>query len=819
MELSINKIKEITNGELSGTAEGTINQILIDSRGYCSPGKTAFFALVGPHNNGHDFIDQLYSKGVRCFVISSIPEDKSIYKNTSFILVENTLLSLQLIAIFCRGEFNKPLIGITGSNGKTIIKEWLTQILSGTQKVIRSPKSFNSQVGVPLSLWRLDNDFDLAIIEAGISLPGEMKNLEKMIKPDIGIMTNVGEAHQENFKDFEEKIEEKLDLFKESSILIYCKDHRSIDGIIKNRFSGKKKKLFTWSQKKDADLTVQKVETIENNTQIITLYNGITEKITIPFTDKASIENAIHTLLLLKILNYPSEKIAIGMKELEPVAMRLELKKGINDCILINDTYNSDLASLEIALDFLKQQQLLDKTLILSDIFQSGMTDSNLYAKVAEMVQKRGIRKFIGIGEALFTNAEKFHGVKKFYKTTDEFLKYFSRNHFNNEVVLLKGSRDFEFEKISDQLEFQAHETVLEVNLGSLINNLNYFRKKIQPETSIMVMVKAFSYGSGSYEIANLLQYQRVDYLAVAFTDEGVTLREKGIGMPIMVMNPDSENLLNITRYSLEPEIYNKTILHSFQEHVKKTGTGPYPIHIKVDTGMNRLGFVVSEVDSLLEELKKIKEFEVRSVFTHLVGSENPDLDEFTFKQIELFKQICDKFRMTFSQKIKFHILNSAGIERFPQAQLDMVRLGIGLHGISFTENATLKNISTFKSIISQIRKVRVGESIGYGRKAVAKKEMRIAIIPVGYADGLNRKLGNGNWSFYLNGINVPIVGDICMDMCMIDISDTFANEGDPVEIFGNNVTVKQMARVLDTIPYEILTNISSRVRRIYIQE
>ena len=819
MELSINRIKEITNGELSGPADGTINQILIDSRGYCTPGKTAFFALHGPHNNGHDFIDQLYSKGVRCFVVSSIPEDKSIFNKTSFILVENTLVALQSIAIYCRSEFNKPLIGITGSNGKTIIKEWLTQILSGSKKVIRSPKSFNSQVGVPLSLWRLDNDFDLAIIEAGISLPGEMKNLEKMIKPDIGIMTNIGEAHQENFKNFEEKIEEKLDLFKESSILLYCKDHKSIDEIIKNRFRRKNKKLFSWSQKEEADLTVQKVETIENNTQIITLYNGITESITIPFTDKASIENAIHALLLLKVLDYPHEKISKGMKELEPVAMRLELKKGINDCILINDTYNSDIASLEIALDFLKQQQLHKKTLILSDIFQSGMADNKLYAKVAEMVQKREIIKFIGIGEALFTNAEKFHGNKRFYKTTDEFLKYFSRNHFNNEVVLLKGSRDFEFEKISDQLEFQAHETVLEVNLGSLINNLNYFRKKLHPKTSIMVMVKAFSYGSGSYEIANLLQYQRIDYLAVAFTDEGVTLREKGIGMPIMVMNPDSQNLLNITRYSLEPEIYNKTILHSFQEHVKKTGTGPYPIHIKVDTGMNRLGFIVSEVESLLDELKKIKEFEVKSVFTHLVGSENPDLDGYTLKQIKLFNQICNKFSLAFPYNIKFHILNSAGIERFPQAQLDMVRLGIGLHGISFSENATLINTSTFRSIISQIRIVNTGESIGYGRKAIAKKEMRIAIIPVGYADGLNRKLGNGNWSFYLNGTLVPIVGDICMDMCMIDISETPASEGDPVEIFGNNVTVNQMAKVLGTIPYEILTNVSSRVRRIYIQE
>ena len=818
MELTIKKIAELTRGDLSGPGESIISHILIDSRTYSTP-KTAFFALQGPHHDGHQYINQLFTKGVRCFIISKLPDKTKNWDNTSFVIVQDTLKALQTIAIHCRDDFQKPLIGITGSNGKTIIKEWLSQVLSANKKVIRSPKSYNSQVGVPLSLWLLNDDFDLAIIEAGISKPDEMKKLEKMIHPDIGIMTNIGEAHQEYFENIEHKVREKLDLFKLSSIIIYCKDHAVIDKIINERFGGKEKEIYCWSQNKKADLTIKKITRKKASTLIEASFKEKTEQIEIPFTDQASLENAMHAWLTLKILGCSSEQIVQGMQELNPVAMRLELKKGINDCTIINDTYNSDLASLEIALDYLQQQQQKNKTLILSDIFQSGMADNDLYYKVAEMIEKRGINQFIGIGEAIYSNADKFHSNKKFFKSTDEFLKYFSRNQFNKEVILLKGSRNFEFENISAQLEFQAHETVLEVNLGNLLNNLNYFRKKLNPETRIMVMVKAFSYGSGSFEIANLLQYHRVDYLAVAFTDEGVALREKGVSVPIMVMNPDSENLHNITRYSLEPEIYNKKILNSFQEHIKRIGSGSYPVHIKVDTGMNRLGFTTDEIDTLLEKLKKIKEFEIRSVFSHLVGSEDPGLDNFTIKQIKLFKNICDKFNDSFPYKINFHILNSAGIERFPEAQMNMVRLGIGLHGISSSSDNALTITSTFKSIISQIRKIKIGESIGYGRKAIANKEMRIAIIPVGYADGLNRKLGNNNWSFFIKGEFAPIVGDICMDMCMVDISAIQVAEGDSVEIFGNNVKVQEMSNILDTIPYEILTNVSSRVKRIYIQE
>lgn len=819
MELSIKKIKELTNGELIGSGEGIINQILIDSRAYCTPGKTAFFALKGPHNDGHNYLNQLFTKGVRCYVLSSLPGDLTVFEESSFILVENTLIALQSLAVYCRSTFERPLIGITGSNGKTIVKEWLSQILSSSKRVIRSPKSYNSQVGVPLSLWLLDSEFDLALIEAGISMPGEMKKLEKMIKPEIGIITNIGEAHQENFADFKQKIEEKLDLFEHASTLIYCRDHILIDKAIRKRYYGKKKEILSWSQNEIADLTLSEITKKKNSTSIVASFRGKTEEIEIPFTDQASIENAVHTLLALKVLDCPSEQIVMGMEELEPVAMRLELKKGINECTIINDTYNSDLASLEIALDYLQQQQLEKKTLILSDIFQSGLSEADLYSKLADMIMNRGINQFIGIGESLYAHADKFHGNKKFFKSTEEFLKYFSRNQFNKEIILLKGARDFEFERISSQLEFQAHETVLEVNLGSLQSNLNYFRNKLKPETSIMVMVKAFSYGSGSFEIANLLQFHRVDYLAVAFTDEGVALREKGVSLPIMVMNADFNNLHNITRYSLEPEIYNEKILNSFRNHIKKTGTGPYPIHIKIDTGMNRLGFEASEIDHLLDELKNIKEIEIKSVFSHLVGSENPDLDEFTTKQIKLFTEIQNKFKKAFPYKIKFHILNSAGIERFPEAQFNMVRLGIGLHGISSTANSSLSTTSTFKSIISQVRDIKPGESIGYGRKAIASTGLRIAIIPVGYADGLNRKLGNGNWSFYINGIHAPIIGDICMDMCMVNISAIQANEGDTVEIFGKDATVIQMAETLDTIPYEILTNVSSRVKRIYIQD
>ncbi len=819
MLFQIEEIASITEGKLTGRGNRTVSRLVTDSRIHCIPEESVFIALSGPHHNGHQFIDRLYAKGIRCFIVSNPQE--SACEEASFVIVPDTLNALHKLAAHCRKKFKGPLIAITGSNGKTIVKEWLAQIMSRNKNIIRSPKSYNSQVGVPLSLWLLDNEFEYAIIEAGISKVGEMERLERIILPDFGIMTNIGEAHQENFLDLENKIDEKLKLFEHCSSILYCKDHKLIDKIINNKYGSTEKKLFCWSRNELADLTVNKVLQKESSTILQATYRGGEISVQIPFIDHASVENAINVWLLLLVLEWNKNETSEGFKLLNPIAMRLELKKGINDCTLINDTYNSDLASLEIALDFLEQQpQQNKKTLILSDIFQSGRTNDDLYKRVSEMVHKRGVDKFIGVGESLYYQADKFQGNKKFFKSTDEFLKHFSRNQFRNEIILLKGARNFEFERISGQLEFQVHETVLEIRLNAIANNLNYFRKKLEPETKVMVMVKAFAYGSGSFEIANTLQFHGVDYLAVAYTDEGVTLREEGISLPIMVMSPDPSSLENLTRYSLEPEIYNQRMYTSFVEHTRKQGLSSYPIHIKVDTGMHRLGFQPDEVDDLIKELQYTKEVKVVSVFSHLAGSENPGLDEFTHTQLKIFRDIRQKFKNSISEsKIIFHILNSAGIERFPAARFDMVRLGIGLHGIGVLPGNSLSIVSTFKSTLTQIRKIRKGESIGYGRKVIAEKDKQIGIIPVGYADGLNRKLGNGRGMVYYQGIRIPIVGDICMDMCMIDISGISASEGDEVEIFGKHVKIQEIADLLDTIPYEILTGVSRRVKRIYIQE
>ena len=821
MNLLVSEIAKITDGKLIGQGDFQISQLLIDSRSYSLQGKTVFFALRGPHHNGHHYITQLIARGVNCFVLNETPENSGEFSNTSFILVKDSLLALQKLAAYCRKQYLSTLIGITGSNGKTIIKEWIAQILSGKKNVIRSPKSYNSQVGVPLSLWLLEESFEYAIIEAGISKPGEMEKLEQMIRPDIGIISNIGTAHQQNFSDINEKLREKLKLFKDSSVILYCKDHELVHKTIQETFSASGKQLISWSGKQAADLEIHSITTGESFTSFIVKSGEIEQLIEIPFTDKASVENAIHVCLLLVVLGFKLAEITPGMRELQQVAMRLELKKGIRNCTLINDSYNSDLASLDIALDFMEQQkQQENKTLILSDIYQSGLSDEKLYSRVSEMLISRGITRFIGIGSSIYENADKFQGNKQFFRSSEEFLNHFSRNQFQNELILLKGARDFEFEKISQQLEYQVHETVLEINLNAITHNLNYYRNKIGKKTKLMAIVKAFSYGSSSYEIANLLQYQGVNYLAVAIADEGILLREKGISLPVMVMSPDPNSFHVLTTYSLEPEVYSFRILYQFIDHLKSSGIQNYPIHIKVDTGMHRLGFSPDDLPDLLEFLKIHREVKINSVFSHLAASDKPQHDKFTLKQIKLFKKVQTMFdEVPGHEDILYHILNSAGIERFPEAHFDMVRLGIGLHGIGTTENNHLEVVSTFTSTITQIKKVAAGESVGYNRKGSATGERIIAIVPVGYADGIDRKLGNGNGSFYIKGKRVAIAGEVCMDMCMLDVTGLNIREGDKVEIFGKNILVTELAEKLDTISYEILASISQRVKRIYIQE
>ncbi len=819
MIYTTSQISDIIQAQYVGKHDCEINNLLIDSRNIISSPNTLFFAIKGNRHDGHEFIDELYNRGIQNFVVEFLPKNHFSFPKANFLIVKNTLRALQKLAAFHRKEFRYPVIGITGSNGKTIVKEWIYYILQGKKQIIRNPKSYNSQVGVPLSVWLMDGIYDLAVFEAGISLPGEMEKLEKIIQPNIGLITNIGEPHQENFKDYKEKATEKLKLFFNSDILVYSKDQDLIDKLVRKDEILSKKKHFTWSENEVADLVV-KTNQKGNTTEIKFQLKQYNDTLTIPFTDKASVEDAVHVLSLLCALEVNPIEFKSRFENLPPVAMRMELKKGTNNCSIINDSYNSDLKSLEIALNYLSQQnQHRKKTLILSDILQSGKNDKELYIEVASLLEKFKVDRLIGIGKSIVAQKNQFKLNQTFYNTTDDFLSEFSKENFQEEAILLKGSRSFQFERISSALEEKTHRTVLEINLNSLVHNLNYFRSKLKPETKIMVMVKALSYGSGTFEIANILQYQRVDYLGVAFADEGVALREAGIKTPIIVMNPEQNSFGLMLKYQLEPEIYNFRILEQFINELEKVNLKAYSVHLKLDTGMNRLGFLKSEILRLIQVLKETKTVKVATIFSHLAGSDDPIHDNYTKRQISLFDELSTEITNKFNYPITRHISNSAGIERFSEAQFEMVRLGIGLYGISATNQEQLSVVSTLKSTVIQVKQVTKDDTIGYNRKGKAHSDMTIAIIPVGYADGLDRKLGNGKGKLYINGFPVPIVGNICMDMCMVDITGCNIHEGDEVIVFGKEQSVTDLANILETIPYEIFTSVSSRVKRVYFQE
>ncbi len=828
-DYQINEIVEIVQGEFyPGTGNRkTVRDILIDSRRLISPNRCLFIALSSKRNNGHHYIQELYEKGIRHFMVSVLPKNIHNFEKANFIKVRNTLEALQSLTAHHRKRFDIPVIGITGSNGKTIIKEWLYQLMRADKNIIRSPKSYNSQIGVPLSVWQMSKEHELAIFEAGISETEEMEKLRKIIEPNIGLFTNIGHAHDENFINLQQKAGEKLKLFTKVETLIYCADHPEIQGVIIRSEILNRIKSFTWSYKEAADLHSLKLERKNNVTSISGKYKNEELKIQIPFIDDASVENAIHCWAVMLYLGYDQAVIKERMPKLASIAMRLEMKEGINNCSIINDSYNSDINSLSIALDFLKQQkQHSKKTIVLSDLLQSGRNELDLYGYISELLESKGIQKLIGIGDSIANHSERFNMEKYFYSSTEEFLNKFPFTSFQNETILLKGARVFEFEQISRALQQKAHETVLEVNLNSLINNLNYYRNKLKnPATKIMAMVKAFSYGSGSFEIANALQFHHVDYLTVAYADEGVELRKAGINTPIMVMNPDWQSFDSIIKHNLEPEIYSFRILDFLEQSIKENiipANKPIKIHIKLDTGMHRLGFEENDLDELLKRLKQNKSIYLQSVFSHLAASSNEKFDDFTKLQIRRFDKMSKKIiSHADDHPVLRHILNSAGISRFPEAQFDMVRLGIGMYGISTdkTEQRELENVSTLKSTISQIKRIKAEETIGYNRSAKVDKEMIIAIVPVGYADGISMNFGSGIGKFWINGKFAPIVGNVCMDMCMVDISEIVASEGDEVIIFGENYPIWKMSETINTIPYEILTGISRRVKRIYFQE
>jgi len=784
-----------------------ILDISIDSRSLRNVSQTLFFALVGVNHNAHDYLADLYDKGVRYFVVSdnvTLPNDVVLFQ------VTNTLDALQDFVAYYRTFYHFPVIGITGSNGKTIVKEWLNQLLGPFYNIIKNPKSYNSQVGVPLSVVAINEEHNLGIFEAGISRPNEMIKLQNIIQPTIGVLTNIGPAHNEGFSSKEEKLQEKLLLFKKAEVLISEKTS------LIEQYKPKDVVWFNWSFNGDSNVVFSK-----NNDELNVFFGDNTFKVTLPFTDLASVENiatCITTMLYLKI---ETSYIQIAITNLHAVQMRLQVKKGANDCLIIDDSYSSDYQSLKIALDFLEQQKThQQKTVVLSDIFQSGFTPEVLYDKVGQLLNQNHVSRVIGIGQKIgsyLTNVHQFQS----YPDTETFLSDFNLKSFRNETLLIKGSRSFEFEKIVAELEEKTHETVLEINLDAISHNLNFYKSKLKPSTKIMVMVKAFGYGNGSYEIAKLLAHHKVDYLGVAFADEGVELRKAGIKTPIIVMNPENSAFSTMIAYQLEPEIYNLTELQAFLKIAESQNLYQYPVHLKLNTGMNRLGFTNKDFDVLVNLLNSTRLVQIMSIFSHLATSDQPEEQAFTMHQIHTFNEWSTVLKASLKSNPILHILNTSGIFNYSEHQLDMVRIGIGLYGVGNheEENIKLQNVATLKTIILQINEVNAGESVGYGRRYVAKETKQIATIPIGYADGIRRSYGNEVGYVLVNGKKAPIVGSVCMDMLMVDVSKCNASVGNEVIVFGNDLRITEVAKLWNTIPYEVMTSISQRVKRIFYKE
>ncbi|ELR72837.1 Alanine racemase [Fulvivirga imtechensis AK7] len=799
----------ITGGEILSLNENSeIKYLITDSRKSFFAAGGVFFAIKGERHDGHQYILSLYDQGVRQFVVE---QDISLekFKDANFMKVPSSLAALQALARFHRGQFGLIVVGITGSNGKTIIKEWLSQLIAPFKRTIKNPHSYNSQIGVPLSVWHIESRHEVGIFEAGISRPGEMERLEAIIKPSIGIFSNIGSAHDSGFSSITEKVKEKALLFKNTPIVIYCKDYLEIDRVLYE-------KGFTWGHHPGSNIRIENLQIRELDTNVLLKYEGKTLKYTLPFVDQASIENSLHCIAFMVYLGYDVDRIQEGLNQLLQVRMRLELKRAINNCYLVDDAYNNDLGGLQVALEFLShQKQQVGRSIILSDILQSGLPEEALYQNVSDLLTAADIQKLIAIGPSLSRYKHLFHMEARFYETTEEFLKKHDLNSFHREIILVKGARIFAFEHIVNALEEKIHGTQLEINLDALTSNLNFYRSKLKPDTRLMVMVKAFAYGSGSLEVANLLQFHRVDYLGVAYADEGVILRTNGIHLPIMVMNPSEDSFDKLLQYKLEPEVYNFNILNKLIRFLNGRAVA---VHIKLDTGMHRLGFEEGDIEQLVDILQQNKNIDVRSIFSHLAGSDEATHNEFSERQAQKFDAMSTQVINGAAIDPLRHLLNSPGIIRFPAYHYDMVRLGIGLYGLEATnqQQDQLQSISRLKTIISQVKEVKKGETIGYGRRGVAENDMKLATIAIGYADGFSRAFSNGVGEVWLKGRRAPVIGNICMDMTMIDITGIDAREGDEVEIFGEHLTIMEVARKINTIPYEILTNVSQRVKRVY---
>ncbi len=821
MNYPIVKVASLIGARRFGNIDNNIEWLLTDSRSLCFPETTLFFALRTKRNDGHRYITDLYERGVRNFVVEQLPKHyDTLYADANFLRVENTLVALQRLAERHRDEFDIPVIGITGSNGKTVVKEWLNQILSPSMTVARSPRSYNSQIGVPLSIWHIDDKTQVALIEAGISQPGEMEALRDIIQPTICVMTNIGTAHQENFASIEQKCREKLFLAHDAKVLVFCADDEVIRRQVEQmNFTGE---IMAWTREnRDVSMKVTNVVKQSTTTMVEYTYKGELGEFVIPFIDEASLANCITCAVVALYLGVSRKQLESLMHTLEPVAMRLEVKEGQNGCTIINDSYNSDINSLDIALDFVSRRpdhKGRKRTLILSDIKQSGLPADVLYGEVSALVEKRGVEKFIGIGKEISSQAHQIKiSEKYFFNDCKEFIESEIFKSLHNEVVLLKGAREFAFDRLTELMVRKVHETILEVNLNAVVANLNYYRSMLKPETKIVCMVKADAYGAGAVEIAKTLQDHHVDYLAVAVADEGATLRKNGITCNIMVMNPEMSSFKTLFDYELEPEVYNFRILNALIYAAEKEGITEYPVHVKLDTGMHRLGFDPQhDMDELINRLQHQNAVIPRSVFSHFVGSDSDGFDEFSALQFQRFTLGSERLQQAFSHHILRHMDNSAGIEHFPERQMDMCRLGLGLYGVSSRDNRILNTVSTLKTTILQLRHVPKEDTVGYSRRGVLTRDSVIAAIPIGYADGLNRGLGRGKGYCLVNGQKAPYVGNICMDVAMIDVTDIDCHEGDTVEIFGEHLPVTVLSDSLDTIPYEVFTSVSNRVKRVY---
>ena len=823
MMYTIEKITTLIGARRVGESEAQIGWLLTDSRSLCFPEATLFFALSSARNDGHRYVGDLYRRGVRNFVVSHLPQSINDYPDANFLVVMSPLEALQRLAERHRDEFDIPVVGLTGSNGKTMVKEWLYQLLSPSMVVTRSPRSYNSQIGVPLSVWLLDTQREVALFEAGISEPGEMAALRDIIQPTIGVFTSLGDAHQENFRSLEEKCMEKLQLMLHAATVVYDTDDQVVGRCLrKSGYAGEK---LGWSLTDPrAAFFVERQESDANGVTVTYRFRDAAGSYHLPFIDEASVKCSYACAVVALHLGIDAEQLDERMRLLEPVAMRLEVKEGQRGCTLINDSYNSDVNALDIALDFMARRpdsKGRRHTLILSDICQSGDTPEALYHKVSELAVKRGVDQLIGVGQTISSQAAAIEVKEKyFFNDVTQLIgsKVFASLH--DEVILIKGARPFGFDQLTELLEQKVHETILEVNLGAVVENLNYYRSFLKPTTKMVCMVKADAYGAGAVEVAKTLQDHRVDYLAVAVADEGVTLRKAGITSNIIIMNPEMTAFKTMFDYDLEPEVYNFRLLEALVKAAEKQGITGWPIHVKLDTGMHRLGFdPEKDIDSLVHRLKHQTALIPRSVFSHFVGADSDDFDEFSAKQFECFERGSKALQAAFDHKILRHIDNSAGILHFPERQLDMCRLGIGLYGIDSRDNHILHTVSTLKTTILQLREVKKEDTVGYSRKGILQRDSRIAAIPIGYADGLNRHLGNGHCYCLVNGKKAPYVGNICMDVAMIDVTDIPCQEGDMVEIFGEQLPVTVLSDALDTIPYEVLTGLSSRVKKIYYQD